>query len=89
MYVCVFYSINLQESIVNCYRLVQGIGVNTRLRKRSKASPQIRVMTQASKVSFGDSESSSSSAASSNKRRRLNNSLWVHDDLETSDQGAC
>ncbi|XP_017224172.1 cyclin-D1-1 isoform X2 [Daucus carota subsp. sativus] len=78
-----------KESIVSCYRLVQGIGENTRLRKRSKASPQIRVMKRASKVSFGDSESSSSSAASSYKRRRLNNSLWVHDDLETSEQGAC
>ncbi|KAL8157131.1 cyclin-D1-1-like isoform X1 [Apium graveolens] len=74
-----------KENIISCYRLVQGIRVNTRLRKRSKALPQIRVMTRASKGSFGDSESSSSSAASSFKRRRLNNSLWVDDDLETSD----
>ncbi|XP_074329337.1 cyclin-D1-1-like isoform X2 [Apium graveolens] len=72
-----------KESIVSCYRLVQEIGIDTRLRKRSKALPQIRVMTRASKVSFGDSESSSSST-SSFKRRRLNNSLWVNDDKETS-----
>lgn len=72
-----------KENIVSCYRLVQEIGIDTRLRKRSKALPQIRVMTRASKVSFGDSESSSSSA-SSFKRRRLNNSLWVDDDKETS-----
>lgn len=85
-HVCVgFYSIHLQEHILSCYRLVQEIGVNTRLIKRSKALPQIRVMTRASIGSLGDSESSSSSAASSHKRRRISNSLWVDDDLETSD----
>ncbi|XP_017236560.1 cyclin-D1-1 isoform X2 [Daucus carota subsp. sativus] len=43
-----------KDNIVSCYRLVQECWVNTRVRKRSKALPQIRVMTRADSQGTGD-----------------------------------